>query len=151
MTKGVTPKERKLNLLKKMVLSCDFQKKKARYTLKYNGLLQFGGCRRQININTVRHIKINDSGEYIGRMKRRGISMGKMQSVQFLNDFRISVELDNGSSFIYDMKAKLSTMRFASLSDPALFKSGRLDGPDCIRWSKSLTLYSHEMLDGMKR
>lgn len=77
--------------------------------------------------------------------------MSKMRSVQFLDDYRISVELDNGSSFIYDLKPKLSSVRFASLSDPMFFRSGQLVDRDCIRWSDSLFLYGYEMLDGMKR
>jgi len=77
--------------------------------------------------------------------------MSKMRSVQFLDDCRIAVELENGSSFIYDLKPRLSSVRFAPLSDPAFFRSGRLVDGDCIRWSESLILYGYEMLDGMKR
>ena len=43
--------------------------------------------------------------------------MSKMCSVQLLGDYKIAVELDNGSSFIYDLKPKLQTTRFAALAD----------------------------------
>jgi hypothetical protein len=77
--------------------------------------------------------------------------MGKMRSVQRLEGYKIAVELENGSSFVYDLKARLSAVRFAPLVNQEFFQSGRLVGRDCIRWSDSLILYSHEMLDGMKR
>jgi hypothetical protein len=77
--------------------------------------------------------------------------MSKMRSVQFLENYKIAVELDNGSSFIYDLKPRLSSVRFAPLYDPVFFQSGRLVDSDCIRWSDSLILYGYEMLDGMKR
>ena len=77
--------------------------------------------------------------------------MSKMCSVQLLGDYKIAVELDNGSSFIYDLKPKLQTTRFAALVDRDFFQSGQLVDKDCIRWSDSLMLYCHEMLDGMKK
>lgn len=77
--------------------------------------------------------------------------MGRMRSVQLLEGCKIAVELENGSSFVYDLKPRLSAVRFAPLADPELFQSGRLAEGDCIRWSDSLILYSYEMLDGMKR
>ncbi len=77
--------------------------------------------------------------------------MGKMRSVQLLAGYKIAVELENGSSFVYNLKPRLSTIRFAPLADREFFQSGRLVEGDCIRWSDSLMLYSHEMLDGMKR
>lgn len=77
--------------------------------------------------------------------------MSKMRSVQLLDNYRVSVELENGSSFIYDLKPRLSSVRFAPLADPAFFQNGRLVDGDCIRWSDSLILYGYEMLDGMKR
>lgn len=77
--------------------------------------------------------------------------MSKMCSVEMLEDYRIAVELENGSSFIYDLKPKLQTARFAPFSDMEFFKSGRLVDKDCIRWSDSLMLHTYEMLNGMKR
>ena len=77
--------------------------------------------------------------------------MGKMRSAQLLEEYKIAVELENGSSFVYDLKPRLSAVRFAPLADPKFFQSGQLVEGDCIRWSDSLMLYSHEMLDGMKR
>lgn len=77
--------------------------------------------------------------------------MHKMRSVRLTEDYKIAVELDNGSSFVYDLKPKLATARFAPLADPQFFQSGRMVGRDCIQWSDSLMLYTYEMLDGMKR
>ena len=80
-----------------------------------------------------------------------GRDLSKMHSVQLLNDYKIAVELDNGSSFVYDLKPKLQTARFTALVDRDFFQSGQLVDNDCIRWSDSLMLYAYEMLDGMKR
>ena len=77
--------------------------------------------------------------------------MSKTRSVQFWDDYKIAVELENGSSFVYNLKPKLQTARFAVLEDIDFFKSGRLVDNDCIRWSDSVMLYIYEMLDGMKR
>ncbi len=77
--------------------------------------------------------------------------MGKIRSVQLLEECKIAVELENGSSFVYDLNPRLSAIRFAPLANQEFFQSGRLVEGDCIRWSDSLILYSHEMLDGMKR
>lgn len=77
--------------------------------------------------------------------------MSKMRSVQLLNNYKIAVELDNGSSFVYNLKPKLQTARFAALVDRDFFQSGQLVNQDCIRWNDSLILYCYEMLDGMKK
>ncbi|MDD2554425.1 MAG: DUF2442 domain-containing protein [Desulfotomaculaceae bacterium] len=77
--------------------------------------------------------------------------MSKIHSVELLKDHRIAVELENGSSFIYNLKPKLQTVRFAPLADMDFFRSGRLVDKDCIHWSDSLMLYCYEMLDGMKK
>jgi len=77
--------------------------------------------------------------------------MSKMRSVRLTEDYKIAVELENGSSFVYNLEPKLQTVRFAALSDKEYFQKGRLVGEDCIRWSDSLMLYAYEMLDSMKR
>jgi len=77
--------------------------------------------------------------------------MSKMRSVRLTEDYKIAVELENGSSFVYNLGPKLQTARFAALSDKEFFQKGRLVGEDCIKWSDSLMLYAYEMLDGMKR
>lgn len=79
------------------------------------------------------------------------IKMSKIHSVLLTEDYKIAVELENGSSFVYNMRHKLQTMRFAALSDKEYFQKGRLVGDDCIQWSDSLMLYTYEMLDSMKR
>ncbi len=77
--------------------------------------------------------------------------MNKIYSIELLDDYKISVKLENGSSFVYNLKPKLKTVRFAALEDVDFFKSGRLVEGDFIQWSDSLMLYAYEMLDGMKR
>ncbi len=77
--------------------------------------------------------------------------MNKILSVQFLDNYKIAVELENGSSFVYNLKPKLKTARFAALEDIDFFKSGILVEKDFIKWSDSLMLYAYEMLDGMKK
>ena len=71
--------------------------------------------------------------------------MSKMRSVQLLNNYKIAVELDNGSSFVYDLKPKLQTARFAALADMDFFQSGQLVNQEYIRWNDSLMLYAYEM------
>lgn len=77
--------------------------------------------------------------------------MSKMRSIQFTEDYKIAVELENGSNFVYNLGPKLQTVRFAALTDKEYFQKGRLIDGDCIQWSDNLMLYTYEMLDGMKR
>lgn len=77
--------------------------------------------------------------------------MNKILTLQLLDDHKIAVELANGSSFVYDLKPRLKTARFAALADIEFFKTGRLMEKDYIWWSDSLMLYTYEMLDGMKK
>lgn len=77
--------------------------------------------------------------------------MSKMCSIRLTEDYKIAVELENGSSFVYNLKPKLRTVRFAVLTDKDYFQKGRLVGGDRIQWSDSLMLYTYEMLDSMKR
>lgn len=77
--------------------------------------------------------------------------MSKIHSVLLTEDYKIAVELENGSSFVYNLGPKLQTVRFAALTDKEYFQKGRLVGEDCIQWSDSLMIYTYEMLDGMKR
>ena len=77
--------------------------------------------------------------------------MNTIRMVQFLDDYRIAVELENGSSFVYNLGPRLETARFAALEDIEFFKSGELVEREYIRWSDSLILYAYEMLDGMKK
>lgn len=79
------------------------------------------------------------------------IKMSKIHSVLLTEDYKIAVELENGSSFVYNMRPKLLTARFAALADKEYFQKGRLIDGDCIQWSDSLMIYTYEMLDGMKR
>jgi hypothetical protein len=71
--------------------------------------------------------------------------------IRLTEDYKIAVELENGSSFVYNLKPKLRTVRFAALTDKDYFQKGRLVGGDRIQWSDSLMLYTYEMLDSMKR
>ena len=77
--------------------------------------------------------------------------MNKILSILLMDDHKIAVELENGSSFVYNLKPKLRTARFAALEDIEFFKTGKLVDNDYIRWSDSLMLYTYEMLDGMKK
>ena len=77
--------------------------------------------------------------------------MNTIRMVQFLDDYRIAVELENGSSFVYNLGPRLKTARFTALEDIEFFKSGKLVEQEYIRWSDSLILYAYEMLDGMKK
>ncbi len=77
--------------------------------------------------------------------------MNKICSVELLDDYKISLKLENGSSFVYNLKPKLATTRFAALEDIDFFKEGRLVDNEYIWWSDSLMLYVYEMLDWMKR
>ena len=77
--------------------------------------------------------------------------MGRALAVEFLDGYRIAVTLENGSSFVYDLSPKLTTMRFAPLRNVELFTQGVLTDNDHIRWTDTTILYIHEMLDVMKR
>ncbi len=75
------------------------------------------------------------------------INMEKISSIGFLENYRILVELEHGSSFIYDLKPKLDTARFAVLKDKNLFKRGKLIEKTYIKWNDILMLQNHELIN----
>ncbi|KUO51154.1 MAG: hypothetical protein APF76_16825 [Desulfitibacter sp. BRH_c19] len=81
----------------------------------------------------------------------KGEDMNKIRSIQLLDDHKIAVELENGSSFVYNLKPRLQSIRFAALEDIEFFKQGRLVDNEYVWWSDSLMLYTYEMLDAMKK
>jgi hypothetical protein len=48
-------------------------------------------------------------------------------------DYRLLVQLDNGSSIMLNMESRLQTVRFGMLADKALFRQAATDG-SYIRW-----------------
>ncbi len=59
-------------------------------------------------------------------------------------DFRLEIQLDNGSSIILNMKKRLHTVRFGMLSDIAVFNQATTDG-HYIRWGNIIEISIHEV------
>ena len=72
--------------------------------------------------------------------------MEKIKSIKFLDDYKITGELDDGHKFSYDLQPKLHTARFAMLRDMEFFKSGKLVDNTYIKWNNFITLQNYELL-----
>ncbi|MGI6712494.1 MAG: DUF2442 domain-containing protein [Bacillota bacterium] len=66
--------------------------------------------------------------------------MNNIHSVTPLEDFRLLVAFNNGSSITVNLSAKLKTARFAELSDIELFKDVKVDkaGGETIVWGDGI-------------
>ena len=74
--------------------------------------------------------------------------MVKIQSVDFLENFQLKIELTNGTSRIYDMNPKLKTVRFYDLRNPEMFSKGVLKSGQVICWTDGTELSLDEILSG---
>ncbi|MGE4284035.1 MAG: hypothetical protein AB7G87_09980 [Clostridia bacterium] len=59
-------------------------------------------------------------------------------------DYRLEVQLDNGSSVILNFSSRLHTVRFGMLADKAFFHRAMTDG-DCIRWDNKIEISASEV------
>ena len=59
-------------------------------------------------------------------------------------DYRLEVQLDNGSSVTLNMESRLRTIRFGMLADRELFKKVDTDG-SFIRWDDKVEISVNEV------
>lgn len=70
--------------------------------------------------------------------------MSRIKSVVPKEDYRLEVQLDNGSSITLNLESRLHTVRFGMLSDKQFFKTATTDGI-CIRWDNKLEISVNEV------
>jgi len=70
--------------------------------------------------------------------------MSRIKSVVPKEDYRLEVQLDNGSSITLNLESRLHTVRFGMLSDKRFFKTATTDGI-CIRWDNKLEISVNEV------
>lgn len=73
--------------------------------------------------------------------------MGTVRSVFPLENYRLLIELDTGSSFTVDLSHKLKTVRFAELSDKSVFNNVTTDSETIIWGDGILKIPVHELID----
>jgi hypothetical protein len=59
--------------------------------------------------------------------------MSRIVNIVPQEDYRLQVQLDNGSSITLNLESRLRTVRFGMLTDKALFRQAVTDG-SYIRW-----------------
>ncbi len=70
--------------------------------------------------------------------------MSRIKSVTPKEDYRLEVQLDNGSSITLNLESRLQTLRFGLLSDKEFFKTAATDGL-CIRWDNKIEISMSEV------
>ncbi|AET70826.1 Protein of unknown function (DUF2442) [Desulfosporosinus orientis DSM 765] len=70
--------------------------------------------------------------------------MSRIKSVVPKGDYRLEVQLDNGSSVTLNLESRLQTVRFGMLSDKQFFKTATTDGI-CIRWDNKIEISINEV------
>lgn len=70
--------------------------------------------------------------------------MSRIKSVVPKEDYRLEVQLDNGSSVTLNLESRLQTLRFGMLSDKQVFKTATTDGI-CIRWDNQIEISMSEV------
>ena len=70
--------------------------------------------------------------------------MSRIQSIAIKDEYRLEVQLDNGSSITLNLRSRLGTVRFAQLADPAVFATATTDG-SFIRWSTFVEISFSEL------
>ena len=64
--------------------------------------------------------------------------------------YQLEVQLDNGTTVILNMAARLDTLRFSLLADQSLFDCAATDG-QFIRWGNQIELSVNEVFELAKR
>lgn len=70
--------------------------------------------------------------------------MSKITGLIPLEDYRLEVRLDNGSSVTLNLESRLETIRFGQLADKELFKRAVTDG-SFIRWDSKVEISINEL------
>ena len=70
--------------------------------------------------------------------------MSKITGLAPLENYRLEVRLDNGSSVILNLESRIHTVRFGLLEDKELFKRAATDG-NFIRWDNNVEISVNEL------
>lgn len=70
--------------------------------------------------------------------------MSRITGLAPLEDYRLEVLLDNGSSVILNLESRIHTVRFGLLEDKELFKHAATDG-SFIRWDNKVEISVNEL------
>ena len=73
-----------------------------------------------------------------------GVWMSHIKDVVPKDDYRLEVQLENGSSVTLNLESRLRTIRFGMLTDKELFKTATTDGI-CIRWGNKIEISLSEL------
>ena len=65
--------------------------------------------------------------------------MSQIKEVVPMDDYKLDVLLDNGSSITLNLESRLQTIRFGMLADKNFFKHATTDG-NFIRWGDSIEI-----------
>ncbi|MEA1959905.1 MAG: DUF2442 domain-containing protein [Bacillota bacterium] len=76
--------------------------------------------------------------------------MTEIKEVHPKADYKLEVELTNGSSVILNLQPKLNTIRFGILRDTEIFNRVETDGT-VINWDKKVELSVSELFDLIKK
>lgn len=70
----------------------------------------------------------------------------KINHVQFLEHYRMDIALDNGHRVIYNLKPKLTTVRFKELEDWEVFSKGKIVLGTRICWYTGVEVTLNEIM-----
>jgi len=70
--------------------------------------------------------------------------MSKITGLSPRENYRLEVQLDNGSSVTLNLESRLGTLRFGMLADKALFQRAVTDG-NYIRWDNKAEISVNEL------
>lgn len=70
--------------------------------------------------------------------------MVQIKDVVPLEDYRLEVKLENGSSVTLDFTGRLGTVRFGLLADAEFFRRAQTDGT-IIKWDDKIELSAGEL------
>jgi hypothetical protein len=76
--------------------------------------------------------------------------VSSIQSLAVKENYRLEVQLDNGSSLTLNLKSRLGTVRFGLLADPAFFARATSDG-SFVRWDDQIEISLSELFQLAKK
>lgn len=77
--------------------------------------------------------------------------MSRIIRVTPCEDYTLEIELDNHHKIIYDMKPRLSAVRFYSLADMEKFRSVRVENGNTLVWDSLCQLSLGEIISLVAR
>lgn len=77
--------------------------------------------------------------------------MPKIICAAATEDYTLEIELDNHHKIIYDMKPRLKSVRFCTLSDLAQFKNLRIENRNTFVWDSLCQISIDEIMNNIER